>query len=104
MPEVQPEEAGMRRAAKRDMAEPGVVSDLEAAGCMVYRELPSDLLIHRPTWGAGWFRVQEVKDPKAYADKRQKKQAAFLAATGVSKVRTAEDALKDVGLMRADSR
>ena len=88
----------MRRAAKRDTAEPAIVAALEAIGCRVYRQLEADLLIHRAIWGDGWFRVQEVKDPKAYTDKRQKKQAAFLAATGVSKIRTPEDALRDVGL------
>ena len=94
----------MRRAAKRDTAEPGVVEALEAAGCTVYRELPSDLLIHRSSWGPGWFRVQEVKTGKGKTRKGQVKQAAFLRDTGVVTVRTAEQALADIGLMGADAR
>ena len=86
----------MRRAAKRDIAEQPIVEALEAIGCNVYRDLPGDLLIHRPMWGAGWFRVQEIKTGKRKTRKKQDRQRDFLAATGTPTIRTVEEALTDI--------
>lgn len=70
---------------------------LERTGCQVYRELPSDLLIHRRAWGDGWFRVQEVKTPKGGGVRRtQTRQAAFLHDTGTKIVKTPEEAIADI--------
>jgi uncharacterized Zn finger protein len=94
----------LRRAAKRDTAEADIVSALEATGCIVYRDLPADLLIHRQSWGAGWFRVQEVKTGREKTKKTQHRQTSFLTDTGSPIVRTAEEALADVGVIKADAR
>ncbi len=90
----------MRRAARRDIAEPGIVEALEAIGCKVYRDLPGDLLIHRPMWGAGWFRVHEIKTGTRKTQKKQTRQREFQQATGVPTIRTADDALKDIGAIK----
>lgn len=84
------------RARKRDTAEAPIVAALERVGCYVYRELPSDLLIHRAVWGPGWFRVQEVKTAKRKTRKTQMQQREFLADTGTAVVRTPEEALEDI--------
>ena len=95
----------MRRAARRDEAERPIVQALEAAGCIVYRSLPSDLLIHRRRWGPGWFRVQEVKTPGGKGVRRsQKDQATFLADTGTPIVRTPEEAIADAYANDPDGR
>lgn len=89
----------MRRAAKRDIAEPGIVEALEKAGCQVWRELPVDLLIHRPAWGKGWFRCAEVKTPGMNDHKKErKKQVEFIAETGCPIVETPLQALAAVTL------
>lgn len=50
----------MRRAAKRDESEPGIVSALEAMGCTVFRlSLPVDLLVGY----LGVTHLVEVKTP-----------------------------------------
>ena len=86
-----------RWGAKRDIAEPDIVKALEKVGCLVYRALPSDLLVYRDKYGAGMFKVLEVKsDP--YADKRQEEQRKFLLVTGTPIVRSIEDAIREVGL------
>lgn len=87
----------MRRAAKRDIVESVIVEALTYAGAKVYRTLPSDLLVHHPRFGRGWFRVLECKSVK-YSDKRQLKQRQFLDDTGAKKVLTPEDALHDCEL------
>ncbi len=87
--------------SKRDAAESPIVKALEQIGCLVYRRLPSDLLIHRRCWGDGWFRVQEAKSTK-YLDKRQIQQIRFLEDTGVKRVLTVDEALEDVMRVRRD--
>jgi hypothetical protein len=86
-----------RKQVKRDAAEPAIVDALQAAGCLVYRELLVDLLIHRPEWGAGWFRCQEVKTPgePKHARNRCKGQDEFIAATGTPIVKTEYEALTE---------
>lgn len=86
----------MRRAAKRDDAEQPIVAALRAVGCFVYHDLRADLLIHRPKWGPGWFRVQEVKTEKRKTRASQVKQKQFIADTGVAIVRTVTQAIKDI--------
>ena len=88
----------MRRAARRDEAEEPIVNALEAIGCLVYKDLPGDLLIHRPSWGKGWFRVQEVKTGKAKTQRKQKRQKDFLEDTGCAVVRSIEDSFKDINV------
>jgi hypothetical protein len=49
----------MRRAAKRDLAEPQIVEALEKIGAKVYRQLPVDLLV----FFRDRFYCLEVKTP-----------------------------------------
>lgn len=89
-----------RRAAKRDTSEPAIVDALNAAGFLVWRELPVDLLTYRYDRG---FQVVEVKTPygkkapKARIDKRQEAQAEFIALTCCPVVMTPEEALLRLG-------
>lgn len=87
----------MRRAARRDIVEPEIVAALEKAGCLVYRSLRSDLMIHRECFGPGMFKVLECKSTP-YTDARQSMQRQFQFMTGSPTVRSAEEALKEVGL------
>lgn len=87
-----------RHAARRDLIEPDVVKALREAYCLVYRTLPSDLLVHREVYGPGMFKVLECKsDP--YLDKRQEEQSNFLFLTGSPIVRSVEEALKATGVI-----
>jgi hypothetical protein len=83
----------MRRAAKRDLAEPSIVEALERIGAKVYRALPVDLLVfHR-----GRFTCLEVKTPGLSEHKTERKaQREFIAETGCPVVKTAEEALREV--------
>ena len=87
----------LRRAAKRDLAEPSVVEALEAAGYMVWRELPCDLLVFR----AGRFYCLEVKTAtksgKTPIRKDRAKQNSFCELTGTPRVTSAEMALRALG-------
>lgn len=85
--------------AKRDHAEPAIVEALERAGWEVFRELPTDLLVYKPS--KGW-RVLETKtkrkaDGSAVLDKRQAKQAGFCLRTHTAYVTTPEEALRALG-------
>lgn len=81
-------------ARRRDAAEPGIVSALQAVGAHVERlHEPVDLLVHfRGTW-----RLLEVKTPKKARDKRQQKQADFCAEFRIPYVRTPAEALRAIG-------
>lgn len=89
--------SNLRRAARRDLIEPAVVKALQACGCMVYRTLPTDLLIHRDTYGDGMFKALELKSTP-YTDKRQNEQRQFLFFTGTPIVRSVDQALQECGL------
>jgi hypothetical protein len=86
---------------KRDSSEKAIVEALEAAGYLVYRELPCDLLVFK----AGRFQCLEVKSPRNRRgdprhDKRQEAQTAFLALTGTPVAVTAEAALRALGAIQ----
>jgi len=87
-----------RRDVKRDLIEPSVVKALREAYCLVYRSLPSDLLVHREIYGPGMFKVLECKSTP-YTDKRQLEQSNFLFLTGTPIVRSVEEALKEAGVI-----
>jgi hypothetical protein len=87
-----------QRIGKRDEAEDPIYAALTAAGVMVYRHLPSDLLLYRESWGKNWFRILEVKS-HSYIDKRQENQRKFMLYTGVPIVRTIDEALKEAELL-----
>jgi hypothetical protein len=97
----------MRRAAKRDQSEPAIVQALEAIGCLVYRSLPCDLLIHRPSDGPGIFRAMECKTPlKRGGIKKRKDQGeqdAFLEHTGTPRVTTPEQAIEALSQGRQET-
>jgi hypothetical protein len=92
----------MRWANRKDASEKPIVDALEKAGAMVWRiQHPADLLVfYQKRW-----TVLECKTPKANGEFRkrtdQPKQDAFLAETGVPKVRTPEEALMAVGAVDA---
>lgn len=84
----------MRRAAKRDLAEPEIVDALEKVGAEVWRmHEPADLLVF---FRDQWF-VVEVKQKER---KDQLKQNAFRKRTKVPLVKNSADALKAVGAIR----
>jgi hypothetical protein len=87
----------MRRAAKRDQSEPGIVSALESAGWEVYRHLPVDLLAIK----GGVIRLLEAKTPtktgRIPKRKDQPKQNEFCERHGIPRVGTAEQALEALG-------
>jgi hypothetical protein len=87
-----------QRIGKRDEAEDPIYAALTAAGVMVYRHLPSDLLLYRESWGKNWFRILEVKSGPRL-DKRQENQRKFMLYTGVPIVRTIDEALKEAELL-----
>jgi hypothetical protein len=87
-----------QRIGKRDEAEDPIYAALVAAGVMVYRHLPSDLLLYRESWGPNHFKILEVKSHQ-YIDKRQENQRKFLLYTGVPIVRTIDEALKEAELL-----
>lgn len=90
----------MRRANKRDAAEPGIVSALERCGCLVelVNGLPFDLLVSR----AEKIFLLEVKSSPAAARKKSAPNArqAMFRRLGwpVHIVITPADALRAVGL------
>lgn len=97
-----------RRAKKRDLAEPGIVQALEAAGFEVWRIDLCDLIVRRRSWPGGLVQLIEVKTPygkkapKPRLDKRQQAQANFLSSTATPVVTTPLEALKAIGAI-ADS-
>jgi hypothetical protein len=92
-------------AKKRDASEPAIVEALEAAGCMVWKHLPADLLVRVPSDKPGVFRVLECKTPQGKRnpslrlDKRQTEQAEFVAQTGTPYVTSDVEALQALGLV-----
>lgn len=90
----------MRRAAKRDLAEPAIVECLTRAGFWVYRlQLPCDLLVgyrryNDPDGSPMRFALGEVKSGKSMPKANQVVQKEFLALTGTPIWRTPEEALK----------
>ena len=88
-----------RYAARRDAVEPDIVEAIEAAGCVVYRELRCDLLVRKHSDPPGIMRTLENKshqrkDGSARLDKRQREQAEFCALTGTPYVTTPEEAVE----------
>jgi len=84
----------MRRAAKRDIAEPAIVKALEQVGAKVYRSLPIDLLVHF----RGRFFCLEVKTPgePKHSSKRCLGQDQFIAETLTPIVKTASEAIEAI--------
>lgn len=87
-----------RYDAKRDASEPKIVEALEAAGCIVYRQLPCDLLVRVKSDPPGIMRTIEVKVPKRTGkpklDQRQLKQMEFIQLTGTRYATTPMEALQ----------
>lgn len=91
-------------AKKRDASEPAIVEALEAAGCMVWKHLPADLLVRVPSDKPGVFRVLECKTPRGKTPKLrlrkdQQEQAEFCAETGTPYVTSDVEALQALGLI-----
>lgn len=89
----------MRVAAKRDVAEPGIVDALESAGALVWRlDRPCDLLTYyHGTWLPMEVKTGRGKKLTVVKDKRQKQQQDFLLLTNTPVVRTPEEALRAIG-------
>lgn len=86
-----------RYAARRDENEKVIVDALEKAGVHVWRlHTPCDLLC----WRLGKLYTLEVKVPEARPRKDQEAQIEFLRVTGTPIVRTPDDALRAVGVVR----
>ena len=101
MPEVQLEEAGVRRAAKRDANEREIIDALLAAGCDVIQCDEIDLLVGR----AGMTFALEVKQPDKRNDLRDTQIRLIRDWRGhYAVVTTPDEALRAVGLMGADAR
>ena len=87
----------MRRAVRRDNSEKPIVAALEAAGAIVLKRLPVDLLVYYK----GSWRLLEAKTPKASRSpamlRRQKEQAAFIKAFGIPVVTEPASALAAIG-------
>lgn len=89
----------MRRAYRRDEAEPAIVVALGQSGFLVWRLLqPCDLLVWRAD--KGW-RLLEVKTPTKSGKQRtrhdQIDQGEFLELTGTPIVKTPMEALRALG-------
>lgn len=94
--------ANRRWDAKRDGNEASIVTALEAAGAVVYRQLPVDLLVRLPRDPAGVLRCLEVKMPGASITRKDRKdQQEFCATTGTAYVTSPEAALSALGLLTA---
>jgi len=88
-----------RFAKKRDTSEPQIVQALRTAGCRVWQlDRPFDLLVGF----SGRFTVLEVKTGKRKATSGQDDELRACRAGGlpVYLVRTVDDALQAVGLIR----
>lgn len=89
----------MRRAAKRDLAEPPIIQALEQCGFEVWPlNQPCDLICRRSDWPAGLFQALEVKTGKRGVRASQTGQQKFLEATKTPIVRTPIEALRAVGI------
>jgi hypothetical protein len=88
----------LRRAAKRDLAEPAIVKALRAVGAFVYlHDKPVDLSVcYRGKWL--WL---EVKTP-GLGDhaKERKAQREFIALHNIPIVTTPTEALRAIGAVR----
>lgn len=85
----------MRRAARRDKSEAGIVKALEAVGAFVYRlTQPVDLLVYyRERW-----TLIEIKTPGADMNRKDREaQRVFCQTFGVPLVTTPEEALRAIG-------
>ena len=92
----------MRRAAKRDAAEPSMVGALEKAGWEVHRALPVDLLCLKRIRGYVVIELLEAKTPatkagKACKRKDQEAQDEFCRRWDIRKPTTPMEALLAVG-------
>jgi hypothetical protein len=85
----------VRRAAKRDKAEPAIVAALLAVGAQVERlSLPVDLLVRF----RGKLYLAEVKtEGQSSHAKERTKQAEFCSTWNIPYWRTPEDALSAIG-------
>lgn len=96
--------ANKRFNAQRDAAEPEIVDALKSVGCMVYRELPCDLLVRLHGDPPGVLRTMEVKTPTPTGKRRKRRdqtaQDAFLAETGTPVVLTPAEAVEVVNRAR----
>ena len=92
--------------AKRDRNEPEIVGALRAAGYLVYRDLPVDLLVRHPHWENSVFMALETKVPQKRGGIRkrrdQPKQEAIVKLCGIPRVTTAATALEAVRSVRHD--
>lgn len=82
----------MRRAAKRDLTEPAIVSALELAGCLVLRLDRFDLLVERGTK----LYMLDCKSPGGRPTKGQERLVEL--GWPLVFVETPEAALEAVGL------
>lgn len=84
----------MRRAAKRDTAEPPIIQALEQVGAEVWPiDYPVDLLVRfRERW-----HLLEVKTGKSKVRKEQTAQRNFIESTNTPIVRTPIEALRAIG-------
>ena len=90
----------MRRAAKVDTVQPGIVSDLEKLGFEVVKlKLPVDLAIRKRNWPGGLFLLAECKTPTKAGHKPpprgdRKAQTAFIAKHAIPVLTDINDAIK----------
>lgn len=96
-----------RWATKTDSVQSDIVEALEKCGVHVWIiKQPCDLLCWHSRFGAGNFKVLEVKTaygkrtPKPRIDRRQKAQHDFLALTGAMVVTDLTGALSALGLIQ----
>jgi hypothetical protein len=89
----------LRRAAKADISQPQIVSDLRKAGFDVeILGLPVDLAVRRKNWPPSLFVMIEIKTPRKNGaitlDKRQVRQVEFCRVHGVQYICTSQEALE----------
>lgn len=89
----------IRRAKKRDTAEPHIIQALERVGAEVWPlDTPVDLLVRfRQQWHLLEVKTPYGKKQEARQDKRQEEQIAFLTKTGTPIVTTPMEALRAIG-------
>ena len=86
----------MRRAAKRDIAEAGIVAALRAVGAFVYlHDRPVDLSVrYRGVWH--WLEVKTPGNEDHHA-KERREQREFIALHDIPVVTTPTEALVAIG-------
>jgi hypothetical protein len=89
----------MRRAAKRDLAEPPIIDALERVGAHVYPlDYPVDLLVRfRERWHLLEIKSKRDKSGVARIDPRQIAQRNFIESTQTPIVTTPLEALRAIG-------